>query len=139
MAMKGNIVLEDVAAYVCGPLSHTQFVRATPSTSAISPLRQRANLSHAPGWHNGCLLVLWTSLQSRLTFSTTQMLSRSTSSTVQRIHPFQYSRDPTRQASQGNRSSQLTLSTDELVDAVRGLSALEPILAATKTLMGAGG
>src|SRR6266481_9497208 len=86
----------------------------------------RANLSHAPGWHIGCLLVLWTSLQSRLTFSTTQMLSRSTSSTVQRIHPFQYSRDPTRQASQGNCSSQLTLSTDELVDGVRGLSALEP-------------
>ncbi len=31
MAMKGNIVLEDVAACVCGPLSHTQFVRATPT------------------------------------------------------------------------------------------------------------
>ncbi len=39
MAMKGNIVLEDVAAYVCGPLP-TLNLFEQPSTSAISPLRQ---------------------------------------------------------------------------------------------------
>src|SRR5207245_5008267 len=47
------------------------------------------------------------------------MSSPYTSSTVQRIHPFQDSRRPTRREFQGNCSSQLALSSDEFAVATR--------------------